>query len=74
MSEGTRDRIEGTVDVMGGRAKSAFGDATNDEQLRDEGDMDQLSGNAQQGVGNAKDALGDAKEKLDNVMDKFKKD
>lgn len=74
MSEGTRDRIEGSVDEMGGRAKSAFGDATNDEQMRDEGDMDQLSGNAQQGVGNVKDAAGNIKDKLDSVMDKIKKD
>ena len=70
MSDVSRDRIEGTVDEGVGRAKSAFGDFTGDEQTQAEGDAQELSGHAKQGLANVKDALGDAKDKVDDLVKK----
>ena len=61
MSESSRDRIEGSVDEMTGRGKSALGDLTGDEQTQAEGEQDQATGNLKQGVA-------DVKDKVDNVV------
>ena len=69
MSEGTRDRIEGNVDELAGRGKSALGDLTGDEQTRAEGDAQQAEGRLQQATGDVKDAVDDAKDNLGDAMD-----
>ena len=63
MTDQSRDRIEGTVDELKGRGKSAFGELTNDDQQRAEGDLDQTAGHAKQG-------LADVKDKVDDVVKK----
>ncbi len=68
MSEGSRDRIEGTVNEATGRGKSAFGDLTGNEQTQAEGEMDQAHGQMQQGVGDVKDKVADT---VDNAKDKL---
>jgi uncharacterized protein YjbJ (UPF0337 family) len=67
MSDGTRDRIEGKVDELKGRGKSAAGDITGDSQTRTEGDADQMMGKVKQG-------LGEAKDKVSDFVDRMKKD
>jgi uncharacterized protein YjbJ (UPF0337 family) len=67
MSDGTGDRIEGKMDELKGRGKSAAGDLTGDSKTRTEGDADQLMGKVKQGVG-------DAKDKVSDFVDKMKKD
>ena len=63
MSDSTRDRIEGKIDELTGRGKSAVGDLTDDDQKRAEGD-------AQQSEGKLKQGLADVKDKVDDVVKK----
>jgi len=63
MSDATRDRVEGKVDELSGRGKSALGDVTGDDQTRAEGDADQTEGKLKQG-------LADVKDKVDDVVKK----
>jgi len=63
MSDSSRDRIEGKVDELTGRGKSAFGELTDDDQTRAEGDADQTEGKMKQG-------LADVKDKVDDVVKK----
>lgn len=62
MDSPSKDRIQGGVDELKGKAKSTWGEATGDERTRAEGDLDQLKGKVQQG-------LADAKDKVDDVID-----
>lgn len=67
MSNETRDRIEGKVDELKGRGKSAAGDLTGDKETRIEGDADQVTGKIKQG-------MADAKEKVSEIADRLKRD
>ncbi len=66
MSDQSRDRIEGTLDEVKGRGKSAFGELTGDEQTQTEGETDQASGKLQQGIADVKDKVDDAVKKVTN--------
>jgi uncharacterized protein YjbJ (UPF0337 family) len=60
MSDQSRDRIEGTVDEIKGRVKSAWGELTDDDQKRAEGHADQIEGEVKKGMADAKDKVDDA--------------
>jgi uncharacterized protein YjbJ (UPF0337 family) len=67
MSIFNKDEVEGKLDKAKGAVKSTVGDATDDTDLRAEGEADRASGAAQEtwgkfkrGVGDAADAVGDA--------------
>jgi uncharacterized protein YjbJ (UPF0337 family) len=64
MSEGTRDKVTGTLDNAKGNVKETAGDLTNNDKLRNEGAMDQVSGDVKQGVGEVKDKVSGAVDKL----------
>jgi uncharacterized protein YjbJ (UPF0337 family) len=64
MSDQTRDRIEGTVDEIKGRGKSAWGEATDDDQKRVEGKTDRGKGEGKKGMADAKDKVDDAVKKV----------
>jgi uncharacterized protein YjbJ (UPF0337 family) len=64
MSEGTRDKVEGSVDELKGRGKEAVGKVTGDERTQAEGKLDQVKGNMQQGLGELKDKAGEAVDNL----------
>jgi uncharacterized protein YjbJ (UPF0337 family) len=64
-----RDELKGKMDRMKGNIKEEVGEATNDEQLRDEGIADQAAGNVQEGFGKARRKVGDA---LHDVAHKIK--
>ena len=64
-----RDELKGKIDRMKGNIKEEVGEATNDEQLRDEGIADQAAGNVQEGFGKARRKVGDA---LHDVAHKIK--
>jgi uncharacterized protein YjbJ (UPF0337 family) len=51
-----RDRAEGGVDRLKGKAKEAGGKLTDDESLEAEGRKDQAKGSGKQALGKAKDA------------------
>jgi len=59
-----RDELEGKLDRAKGEVKQAFGHATNDERLHDEGVVDEASGKVQEGFGKARRKVGDAVEDL----------
>lgn len=59
-----RDELEGKLDRAKGEVKQAFGDATNNERLHDEGVADEASGKVQEGFGTARRKVGDAVEDL----------
>ncbi|MFD5278687.1 CsbD family protein [Pseudarthrobacter sp. NPDC058362] len=54
---GLDDKIENTAEKMGGKAKEAAGEATNDESLRTEGQMDQTKADLKQAGEKVKDAF-----------------
>lgn len=55
VTDQSKDRIDGKVDELTGRGKSALGDLTGDDQMRSEGDADQASGKVKQGMADVKD-------------------
>jgi uncharacterized protein YjbJ (UPF0337 family) len=64
-----RDELDGKTDKIKGRAKQAWGDATNNERLHDEGAADEAAGNVQEGFGKARRKVGDT---LDDIADQIK--
>ncbi len=60
MDSSNKDRLQGGVDELKGKAKSAIGEATGDDRTKAEGEMDQAKGKFQQGLADAKDKVGDA--------------
>jgi len=64
MTDSSRDRIEGKVDELSGRGKSAYGDLADDDQKRAEGESDQTKGKVKQGLADVKDKVDDAVKKV----------
>ena len=65
--EATMADFEAKADQLKGDAKEAFGDATNNEQLKNEGKADQLGGDIKEKVSDAGDAV---KDKFNEVAGK----
>ncbi len=65
-----RDEIEGRKEQLKGKVKQAVGDLTDDEQLHDEGVVDEASGDVQEGFGRGRRKVGEA---LDDLADKIKR-
>ncbi len=59
----TADKVSGNANVMTGKAKQAFGDATDNDKL-------QAKGAAQEAKGDAQQAKGEAKAAVKKVVDK----
>jgi uncharacterized protein YjbJ (UPF0337 family) len=59
-----RDEVEGKTDQVKGKIKQAAGDLTDDDQLRDEGVADEVSGEVQEGFGRGKRKLGEVIEDI----------
>ena len=57
---GIGDKMDNAFDEHKGKAKEAYGDATDDEQLEAEGKGDQASANIKQAGEKVKDAWNDA--------------
>jgi uncharacterized protein YjbJ (UPF0337 family) len=64
-----RDELEGKGEKVKGKAKQAWGDVTDDDQLRDEGVADEAAGDIQEGYGKARRKVG---ETLDDIADRIK--
>jgi uncharacterized protein YjbJ (UPF0337 family) len=67
MSDSTQDRGEGMLDKLKGKAKEAFGDATGNDDVKAEGQVDQGKGEAKQGVADVKDKVDDTVKKITNT-------
>jgi uncharacterized protein YjbJ (UPF0337 family) len=65
---GDRDRVEGSVEEVKGRAKQAWGDVTGDDRTKAEGMADEIKGRAQQTWGDVKDAAEDLKNDAEREM------
>jgi uncharacterized protein YjbJ (UPF0337 family) len=65
-----KDEFDGKVDQVKGRVKQGAGDLTDNDQLREEGAADEVSGDVQEGFGKARRKVGDA---IDDVGDKLKR-
>jgi uncharacterized protein YjbJ (UPF0337 family) len=61
----------GKADQLKGDVKQAIGDATDDDDLRNEGKTDRAAGRVKETIGKAKDK---AEEAVDSVKDKLKRD
>jgi uncharacterized protein YjbJ (UPF0337 family) len=64
-----KDELNGKMDRLKGNIKESVGNATNDQDLHDEGVADQAAGNVQEGFGKARRKVGDA---LHDVAHKIK--
>ncbi len=64
MTDQSRDRIEGTTDEAKGRAKAAWGELTDDPNVKAEGEADQTEGKLKQGMADVKDKVDDAVKKV----------
>lgn len=53
------DQAKGKAKDIGGKLKEEAGDATGNDQMKREGQDDQVEGKVQKGVGDAKDKLSD---------------
>ena len=54
MDESTKDKIEGKLNDLTGKVKEKVGAATNNPDLHDEGQDDQLKGKIQSKIGDIK--------------------
>ena len=64
-----KDELNGKGDQIKGKAKQAWGDVTDNENLHDEGVADETAGKVQEGFGKARRKVGDA---LHDVAHKIK--
>jgi uncharacterized protein YjbJ (UPF0337 family) len=55
-----RNQVGGKIDVLKGRVKKAAGELTNNGQLKSEGTVDKLVGNARKIVGNVEQKIDQA--------------
>lgn len=67
MSSSEKDRAQGIADEAKGRVKSAAGELSGNDKMKDEGKLDQLKGKVGQG-------MADAKDKVNDLADRLKKD
>jgi uncharacterized protein YjbJ (UPF0337 family) len=65
-----RDELKGKAEAVKGKVKQAAGDLTDDEQLRDEGVVDEVAGDTQAALGRAKRKVGEA---IEDVGEKIKR-
>jgi uncharacterized protein YjbJ (UPF0337 family) len=63
-----KDEMRGKADQLKGAVKKRVGDLKNDEQLRDEGDADDIAGKVKEGFGKARRQIGNA---IKDVGDKL---
>ena len=54
MKSSTQDKAEGTMKDIRGKVKEGVGNATDDPNLRDDGQLDQAEGKVQKKVGDVK--------------------
>jgi uncharacterized protein YjbJ (UPF0337 family) len=59
-----RDELEGKAESAKGKAKQAWADLTDDERLRDEGEVQEAGGKAQDTLGRARRKVGEAIEDI----------
>lgn len=69
---GTDDKLKGKFDEAKGKTKEAFGNASGDQKMRDEGQMDQVKGKGRGALGDAKNAFDKAGDAVKDAADRDK--
>ena len=64
---GIGDKIQNKAEELGGKAKAAVGDLTDNERLEAEGRAQEMSGQAKQAGEHVKDAARDVREGAENL-------
>jgi uncharacterized protein YjbJ (UPF0337 family) len=64
-----KDELDGKVDRLKGEVKQTVGKMTDDQELHDEGVVDETAGRVEEGFGKARRKVGDA---LHDVAHKIK--
>ena len=64
-----KESIKGSLEKLGGKIKETVGDLTNNESLKNEGKLDQVTGSAHEALGSAKDAGRDAVDKVKKLVE-----
>jgi uncharacterized protein YjbJ (UPF0337 family) len=65
-----KDRVQGAIDDMAGRAKRQVGEWTGDTKAQVQGAAQQVKGKAEKAVGTVKNAAKNAREKIQQDHDK----
>lgn len=65
-----KDEIKGKSDQMTGKVKKAAGDLTDDDDLKNEGSVEEIEGKAEDTFGSARRRVGNA---LDDLGNKIKR-
>lgn len=65
-----KDELEGKAEVLKGKAKQAIGNLTGDDQLKDDGVVDEAAGKTQDTLGRARRKVGEAIEDLGGAIKK----
>ena len=68
MSDGTGDKIRGSLEEAKGELKQGVGEMTDDDRLKAEGMLDEAKGKAQQFLGEIKDKLEEAGDEIERRM------
>ena len=63
-----KNEVNGKIDQAKGRAKQAVGDLTNDDDLKAEGEADEVAGKVQETVGRGTRKVGKAIEDLGKAV------
>lgn len=59
-----RDELQGRLERMKGRARQAAGDLTDNERMRERGEVEELGGAVREGAGKVRRKAGEAVQKL----------
>jgi len=64
------DEMKGKAEALKGKIKQAAGDLADDEQLHDEGVVDEAAGNTREVIGRGRRKVGEAIEDLGDAIKK----
>jgi uncharacterized protein YjbJ (UPF0337 family) len=64
MSDAAKDRTDGMVDEVTGKANEGWGEFTGDDEAQAEGQLDQAKGKAKQGLADVKDTVDDVVDRM----------
>ena len=65
-----KDELKGKAEALKGKVKQAAGDLTDDDQLHDEGVVDEAAGNTREVIGRGRRKVGEAIEDLGDAIKK----
>jgi uncharacterized protein YjbJ (UPF0337 family) len=65
-----KDELKGKAEALKGKIKQAAGDLTDDDQLHDEGVVDEAAGNTRETIGRGRRKVGEAIEDIGEAIKK----